>query len=100
MSACWLISPSSLIFALSGRSTSSSAERPSSTQPSDSGDSGGVDIGSCTIHSFCPIIRRWTSAQDRSRSRHVSPSRTTSSIPRALAFHISWSSSSLLATWR
>ena len=39
-------------------------------------------------------------AQARSRARQSSPSSTRSSAPWALAFHISWSSSSLLATCR
>ena len=73
---------------------------PRSTKASEFGATGGAAIGIWVIHGWRSIMSRCTIAHIRSRARHPSPSNTRVSAPRALAFHISWRSSSLLSTYR
>ena len=49
---------------------------------------------------FSSITPRWVTDQETSRSRQVSPSGSQLPREKALAFHISWNSSSLLLTCR
>ena len=84
----------------SGRPESSIASSPRSTNVSEFGAMGGAAIGIWVIHGCRSIISRWTVAHVRNRARQPSPVSTRSSAPWALAFHISWRSSSLLATCR
>jgi hypothetical protein len=78
----------------------SMVSRPRSTKCSEFGANGGAAIGIWVIHGCRSSMSRWMTAQVRSRARQPSPSMTRCSAPTALAFHMSWSSSSLLATCR
>ena len=88
------------IFDASGRPVSSMAASPRSTKCIEFGATGGAAIGIWVIHGWRSSMSRWMTAQARSRDRQPSPSITRSSAPSALAFHMSWSSSSLFATYR
>ncbi len=76
------------------------ASRPRSTKVSELGAIGGAAIGMWVIHGWRSSISRWITAHCRRRDRHPLPVRTMVSAPLALAFHMSWSSSSLLTTYR
>ena len=93
-----LSSPMTRILSASARPVSSMVCSPRSTKCSEFGAAGGAAIGIWVIHGCRSIMSRWMTAQVRSRSRQSVPSMTSSSAPVALAFHMSWSSSSLLAT--
>ena len=83
---------------MSQRPVSSRVSMPRSTKCSEFGAAGGAAIGIWVIHGWRPSTSHWMPAQRRSRVRQSGPSMTSSAAPTALAFHISWSSSSLLAT--
>jgi hypothetical protein len=82
----------------SGRPVPSIVRSPRSTKCSEFGATGGAAIGIWVIQGWRSSMSRWMTAQVRSRSRQSSPSMTRLSAPSALAFHMSCSSSSLLAT--
>ncbi len=85
---------------MSARPVPSSVSRPRSTNTSEFGASGGAASGIWVTHGCRSSISRWTVAHIRSRGRQPSPLSTRPSAPSALAFHMSCSSSSLLATCR
>src|ERR1700722_2081289 len=95
-----LSSPMTCSFDASGRPVSFMVASPRSTKCSEFGATGGAAIGIWVIHGCRSSMSRWITAQDRSRDRQPSPSITRCSAPSAAAFHMSWSSSSLLATYR
>ena len=88
------------IFSVSVSSVPSMACRARSTNASELGAMGGEAMGIWVIHGWRSSWSRWITDHSRRRARHPSPVSTRVSAPCALPFHMSWSSSSLLVTYR